>query len=63
MPDYRAPLREIDYLLRDVFDAEAHYAALEGGEPVSLELVDTIVRAAAEFAEQEIAPLFRTSDE
>lgn len=63
MPDYRAPLREIDYLLRDVFDAEAHYAGLEGCESVNLELLDTIVRAAAEFAEQEVAPLFRVSDE
>lgn len=63
MPEYRAPLRELDFLLRHVFDAEGHYASLEGGETVNVELLDTIVRAAAEFAEQEVAPLFRSGDE
>ncbi len=63
MPEYRAPLREINYLLHDVFDIESHYAALEGCESVTAELLDTILRAAAEFAEQQVAPLFRTGDE
>ncbi|MDP6980120.1 MAG: acyl-CoA dehydrogenase family protein, partial [Myxococcota bacterium] len=63
MPEYRAPLREMNYLLHDVFDVDGHYASLEGCESMNLELLDTILRAAAEFAEQEVGPLFRVGDE
>ena len=63
MPDYRAPLREIDFLLGEVFDSGAHYASLSGCEELTPELLTDIVRGAAEFAEQVVAPLLRVGDE
>jgi len=63
MPEYRAPVREIDFLLRDVFDSDAHYASLSGCEAPAPDLLDAIVHGAAEFAEQVVSPLFRTGDE
>ena len=63
MPQYRAPLREVDFLLGDVFDSARHYEALEGCEQPTPELVDAIIRGAAEFAEQVVSPLFMTGDQ
>jgi alkylation response protein AidB-like acyl-CoA dehydrogenase len=63
MPDYRAPLRDIDFLLKDVFDATSHYAGLNGCENPTPELLDAILHGAAEFSEQVVSPLFRVGDE
>lgn len=62
MPDYRAPLREIEFLLSEVFDSDRHYRQLEGCEQPTGELLDAIVRGAAEFSEQVISPLFAVGD-
>jgi len=63
MTDYRAPLGEIDFLLKEVFASEQHYDGLAGCEPLPPDLLDAIVRGAAEFAEQVVAPLLRVGDE
>ena len=63
MPAYRAPLRDIDFVLNEFLDSDAHYAGLRGCEPLDPDLRTAIVRAAASFAEQTVAPLFRTGDE
>ena len=63
MPAYRAPLRDIDFVLNELLDSDSHYAGLRGCEPLEPESRTAVVRAAASFAEQIVAPLFRTGDE
>ncbi|MFT5444222.1 MAG: alkylation response protein AidB-like acyl-CoA dehydrogenase [Myxococcota bacterium] len=63
MPEYRAPLHDVDFLLNDVFASEAHYASLTGCEEATPDLVDAIIRGAAQFSEEVVSPLFRTGDE
>ena len=63
MPQYRAPLREVDFLLKDVFDSATHYDGLNGCEQPTPELLDAIIQGSAEFAEQVVSPLFATGDQ
>ena len=63
MPEYRAPLHDIDFLLNDVFASDAHYASLTGCEETTPDLVDAIIRGAAQFSEEVVSPLFKTGDE
>jgi len=59
MPDYKAPRRDIQFLLHEVFNAEEHYKALRGDEDVNRDLIDAIVEEGAKFCENELAPLNR----
>ncbi len=63
MPDYKAPRRDIQFLLHEVFGAEEHYKALRGDEDVNRDLIDAITEEAAKFCENELAPLNRSGDE
>lgn len=61
MNTYRAPLREIRFVLHELLDIETHYRALRRGD-VDSDLVDSILREGARFAEQVIAPLNAVGD-
>ncbi|MFP6654775.1 MAG: acyl-CoA dehydrogenase family protein, partial [Myxococcota bacterium] len=63
MPEYRAPIEEIEFLLKDVFESEHHYASLNGCESLTPELLEAIIEGAREFAEKVAAPLYRRGDE
>ena len=63
MLEYRAPLRDIRFVLDELLDSDRHYASLQGCEPLDPELRDDLLRGAAQFAEEVVAPLFQTSDE
>lgn len=63
MPDYKAPLRDIQFVLKDLLDAPAHYAGLPGGEEVTPDLVDAIIGEGARFAEEVLAPIYASGDE
>jgi alkylation response protein AidB-like acyl-CoA dehydrogenase len=56
-------LRDIQFLIHDVFDFEGHYRALDLADPPTFELIDAIVDEAARFTENELAPLNRSGDE
>lgn len=60
---YSAPRQDMQFVLKDFLDSEQHYANLSGCETVSLELLDAILDNAAKFAEEVVAPTFRTGDE
>lgn len=61
MSEYRAPLRDMRFLLHDVLDFPGHYARL-GYSDVGADLLDTIIDEAARFAEKELAPLRLVGD-
>ena len=63
MADFRTPLRDMRFLLYDVFDFEAHFARLSDRERVTRDLLDPILDEAARFAEVELYPVNRTGDE
>ncbi len=63
MPDYKAPLRDMKFLLHEVFDYDEHYKTLPGGEEATPDVVDAILEESARFAESEIAPLNQSGDE
>ena len=62
MPDYRVPLRDMRFLMNEVFDYPSHYRDLAGGEEASPEVIDAILEAAADYCEQVLAPLNAVGD-
>ncbi|SDT90956.1 acyl-CoA dehydrogenase C-terminal domain-containing protein [Halopseudomonas salegens] len=62
MPDYNAPLRDMRFVINEVFDFNAGYQAF-GLEDVSPDLVSAVLDEAAKFAGGVLAPLNRTGDE
>ena len=63
MPDYKAPRRDMQFVVHEVLNYEEHYKNLRGDEEVNRELIDAIMEEGAKFAENELAPLNRTGDE
>ncbi|WP_271410323.1 acyl-CoA dehydrogenase C-terminal domain-containing protein [Pseudomonas sp. Q1-7] len=62
MPDYKAPLRDIHFLLDEVFDFPAAYAAL-GASDATPDMVAAILEEGAKFCEQVLSPINRSGDE
>ncbi len=61
MPEYRAPVRDIQFMLYDVLDTEAHYQRI-AAEEASRDLIDAIVNEGGKFAEEVLAPLYQSGD-
>ncbi|MEB3768191.1 acyl-CoA dehydrogenase C-terminal domain-containing protein [Acinetobacter sp. MD2] len=63
MPQYKAPLRDMQFVLHELFNAEQHYAALPAFQDiVNRELIDQYLEAAADFCENELSPLNAIGD-
>ncbi len=62
MPEYKAPLRDIQFVLNDVLDVQSHYQNVVGGEEASADMVEAIVAECAKFAENELQPLNQVGD-
>src|SRR5210317_1101412 len=63
MPDYKAPLRDINFVINEVLESEKLYQTLPGFEEATADLISAIVEEGAKFAENELAPLNRIGDE
>lgn len=63
MPNYRAPRRDIQFVLHELLEIESQYKKMSGKEEVDRELFDAVIEEAAKFAENELAPLYRSGDE
>ncbi len=63
MPEYKAPLRDISFVVNELLQAENTYQSLPGYEDATRDLIDAIVTEGAKFAEEVVAPLNRTGDE
>jgi alkylation response protein AidB-like acyl-CoA dehydrogenase len=59
---YRAPLRDIRFVVHDVLDFEDHYRAF-GREELNRDLLEGILEEGARFAENVLAPTNRVGDE
>ncbi|WP_152207689.1 acyl-CoA dehydrogenase C-terminal domain-containing protein [Marinobacter changyiensis] len=62
MPDYKAPLRDIKFVMSELLDSEQHYANLEGAEDATPDMVDAIIQEGAKFCEQVLSPLNQVGD-
>ncbi|WP_448145559.1 acyl-CoA dehydrogenase C-terminal domain-containing protein [Pseudomonas silesiensis] len=62
MPEYKAPLRDMRFLIDHVFDFHRHYTAL-GATDASPDMVNAILEEGARFCENVLAPLNRSGDE
>jgi alkylation response protein AidB-like acyl-CoA dehydrogenase len=63
MPVYKAPVRDIRFVINEVLESEKLYQTLPGYEEATEELMNAIVDEGARFAESVIAPLNRIGDE
>ena len=64
MPEFNAPLRDMRFVLHEVFDAPALWARLPTlAEHVDADTADAILQEAAKVTSQLIAPLNRSGDE
>ncbi|MBV1788221.1 acyl-CoA dehydrogenase C-terminal domain-containing protein [Marinobacterium sp. D7] len=63
MPEYKAPQRDIQFVLNDLLQMEQHYQSLPGCEDATPDMVGAIVEEGARFAERVLSPLNRVGDE
>ena len=63
MPSYKAPLRDVRFLMNELFDYPAHYASLSNGKDADPETVEAILGECAKLCEEVLAPLNLSGDE
>jgi alkylation response protein AidB-like acyl-CoA dehydrogenase len=62
MTTYRAPLRDMQFVLRDLLNIEKHYQSLPACEEVNQDLIDAVLGEASKFSEEIVAPLNAVGD-
>ena len=62
MPTYRAPRRDIQFVMHEVLEMAQHYQSIPGGEDVDADMIDAIMEEGAKFAENILAPLNASGD-
>lgn len=62
MPEYKAPVRDIKFVMQELLQCDKHYQKL-GYQDASLDMIDAIIAEAAKFTEQVISPLNQTGDQ
>ncbi|NPU92903.1 MAG: acyl-CoA dehydrogenase [Gammaproteobacteria bacterium] len=63
MPQYKAPLRDMNFVMNEVLDYPSHYAKLPCAENSTPDMVEAILSECAKFCEQVLSPLNQTGDE
>ena len=63
MPNYRAPVEDMLFLLRDVFDAPSRFAQMPACAEASDDLLAAILEEAGKFCGNELSPINRAGDE
>jgi alkylation response protein AidB-like acyl-CoA dehydrogenase len=62
MLQYKAPLRDMRFLINEVLDYPTHYSKLSNGAEATPEMVDAILEGAATLCEEVLAPLNASGD-
>ncbi len=64
MPEYKAPLRDMRFVLNEVFEADKLWASLAGlNGVVDVETAEAILESCGQIASEVLAPLNRNGDE
>ena len=63
MPAYKAPLRDISFVMNELLESEKLYQTLPGYEEATEDLMNAIVEEGAKFAENVLSPLNQPGDE
>ncbi|NUF32986.1 acyl-CoA dehydrogenase C-terminal domain-containing protein [Acinetobacter oleivorans] len=64
MPLYKAPLRDMQFVLHELLQTEQNYQRLSKyQESINRELIDQYLEAAADFCENELAPINQNGDQ
>lgn len=62
MPDYKAPLRDIQFVMNELLDSEKHYSNI-GADEASPDMVEAIIGEGAKFCEAVLAPINASGDQ
>lgn len=62
MSDYKVPVRDIQFVLYELLNYEAHCQALPGMEDATPDTVNAVIEEMAKFCENELAPLNAVGD-
>jgi 3-(methylsulfanyl)propanoyl-CoA dehydrogenase len=63
MPQYKVPLRDVNFVMNELLQSEKLYQTLPGNEEATEDLMNAIVEEGAKFAENVLAPLNQSGDE
>lgn len=63
MPAYKAPLRDISFVINELLESEKLHQTLPGYEEATADLMGAIVEEGAKFAENVLSPLNQSGDE
>jgi alkylation response protein AidB-like acyl-CoA dehydrogenase len=63
MAQYKAPLRDMQFVLHEVLEVEKHYKSIPHFAEVDRDLVNSVLETGAQFAENELSPINRSGDE
>ncbi|MDB2449020.1 acyl-CoA dehydrogenase C-terminal domain-containing protein [bacterium] len=63
MAEYKAPIQDMQFVLNDVFKADALWASMPHTQEVTPDLVSAILEEGAKLCENELFPINRTGDE
>ena len=63
MAEYKAPLRDMQFVLNEVLSLEEHYKSLPGCEEATPDMVAAILEEGAKFAERVLSPLNQVGDQ
>jgi len=63
MPQFKAPVRDIKFVINELLESEQLYQGLPGCEEATEDLMNAIVDEGGRFAEEVLAPLYQSGDE
>jgi len=63
MSDYKVPMRDMQFVMNELFDFDAHYQRLGKGDDASSDVVAAIMEESAKFSENVIGPLNASGDQ
>ncbi len=63
MPAYKAPLRDMRFLINEVFDFPSHYRGLANGKDADPETVEAILGECAKLCEEVLSPINLSGDQ